>query len=444
MNRRWWACIPLLLAVLAGVGGCATHADRLRDIRVAFDYNQLDLAASKIDTYAQKYDREANVWKLDRAMVELAAGRPREAERLLREVRDAFDHFEQTDVAEKAAVMLTDDTFSAYPGEDYEKVLIRAMLALSNLMSGGGDALAYALQTADKQEQIIQAGADSSGENPKLTYKRVALGPYLDGVLQEATHRDYDDAARSFIKVCSWEEQFAPGKSDVARVQHGRHSAPGNGVVYVFALLGRGPHKVETVELPSTVALLVADRILSATTKHTLPPNIAPVKVPAVVVTANTTRQVLASVDRQPAGQTATITDVSRLAAQQYEAIYPRVIARAVVRRVVKKGVVYGAKEVTHVGNDNLINVAMDVGGVIWEASESADTRCWGLLPDQIQVLRLEVPAGEHVIGLRPDDPLNGSHEYQQTVRVADGRNSYVLANFIDGRLVGNILASEP
>ena len=29
-----------------------------------------------------------------------------------------------------------------------------------------------------------------------------------------------------------------------------------------------------------------------------------------------------------------------------------------------------------------------------WEASEAADTRCWGLLPDKIQVLRIELPAG--------------------------------------------------
>ena len=38
--------------------------------------------------------------------------------------------------------------------------------------------------------------------------------------------------------------------------------------------------------------------------------------------------------------------------------------------------------------------LALDVAGVVWEATESADTRCWGLLPDKIQVMRLELPAG--------------------------------------------------
>jgi len=42
--------------------------------------------------------------------------------------------------------------------------------------------------------------------------------------------------------------------------------------------------------------------------------------------------------------------------------------------------------------------LAVDLAGVAWEATESADTRCWGLLPDQIQVLRVELPAGRHEI----------------------------------------------
>ena len=86
----------------------------------------------------------------------------------------------------------------------------------------------------------------------------------------------------------------------------------------------------------------------------------------------------------------------------------------------------------------------MDVAGVVWEATESADTRCWGLLPDQIQVLRLELPAGEHRIGLRPVGGLAAwTRSTRPSVRIADGRNTYLLATFADGRLIGKILASE-
>ena len=442
---RLRARIAWLLCLLtpALVAGCATHADRLREIRGAFYAGSVETAAVQLDQYSKSYGREADVFKLDRAVVELAAGRPREAERMLREVRDSFDRCEQASLAESTAVMLTDDTHSAYAGEDYEKILIRALLSLSNLMSGGDDAMAYALQVSDVQQRIIQAGADSSGENPKLAYKCVALGEYIHGMLCEASHMNYDDAARSWAKVCSWEQPFPHGPGDVQRAMHGHHSQRGNGVLYVFTLVGRGPYKIEASELPSTVSLLIADRILSATTKHTLPPTVAAVKVPRVVVSLNTTASVAVSVDGRPAGATATITDVGQLAVQQYEAIYPRVLARAVVRRVVKKGVVYGAKESLKVGNGGLTNVAMDIGGVAWEASESADTRCWGLLPDRIQVLRVELPAGEHRVSLRPDGGYGTSTQGETSVRILDGRNTYLLATVADGRIIGNVLSSE-
>jgi hypothetical protein len=319
------------------------------------------------------------------------------------------------------------------------------LLAISNLMSGGDDATAYSLQADAKQEQIIQSGADDSGQNPKLAYKRIALGAYLHGMLREATLLDYNEAARSFVKVCNWEPDFPYGRYDYDRVTTGHHNAKGNGVLYVFTLVGRGPYKEQRNEIPSQVSLLIADRIISALGRHTLPPTIAPVKVPIVVATPQQfdMRGVSVSVNRQNVGETATITDVSKLAIQQYAEIYPRVIARAVARRALKKGIVYGAKEGMQVANGTGVNFLMDLGGVAWEAAEQADTRCWGLLPDRIQVMRVELPAGTHTVGLYPAGGYGAPIAHEKTVKIADGRNTYMLAVFADSRMVGNILSSD-
>src|SRR5262249_31479583 len=158
------------------------------------------------------------------------------------------------------------------------------------------------------------------------SYKQVALGPYIHGLIREETHANYDDAARASAMVVSWQPDFAYGRQDLERVARGRHSAPGSGVLYVFALVGRGPYKQETIEIPSTAALLIADRILSNNSTYTLPPTIAPIKVPKVVVPTSTVSYVRVAVDRRDVGSTATITDVGRMAVEQYEAIYPRVI----------------------------------------------------------------------------------------------------------------------
>ena len=131
---------------------------------------------------------------------------------------------------------------------------------------------------------------------------------------------------------------------------------------------------------------------------------------------------VFVSADGRPVGPTATITDVGRLAVEQYQAIYPRVVVRAVLRRAAKEGIVYGAKEALKTQNNSWVNLAMDVGGIAWEATESADCRCWGLLPDRIQVLRVEMPAGDHQIHLQPDSGFGGLLGADTTVRIEAGQ----------------------
>jgi uncharacterized protein len=443
LARRAWL-LSCGLLVLAAAGGCSNYAQRLVQVRDQFYSGQFDAARETIAKARKQHHKEADVLELEQAIIELGDGNPKQAERLLREVRDHFDHLEQKSLAEGAAAMLSDDNKHSYAGEDYEKVLVRAFLAISNLMGDGSDAGAYALQVADKQQQIIEAGVDKKGDNPKLTYQRVAVGPYLHGMIREATHSNYDDAARDSAMVCSWQPDFAYGRDDLERATRGRHSAPGNGVLYVFALVGHGPYKVEVAEMPSTAALLIAGAILSATTKYGLPPNIVPVKVPKVVVPNNAVQAVRVAVDQRPAGTTATITDVGKMAVQQYEAIYPHVLARAVVRRVVKNGVIYGAKELTGTDRNSLLSVGLDVAGLAWMAAEAADTRCWGLLPDKIQVLRIELPAGEHQVALQPVSNYSGNgREEQQTVTIANGRNTYLMGNFPDMWLVGKLLVSQ-
>jgi hypothetical protein len=313
-------------------------------------------------------------------------------------------------------------------------------------MHDGGDAEAYSLQLIEKQDQIIAAGVDKKGNNPKLNYQRVALAPYLRGVLREATHLDYDDAERSYFAVVNWQPAFQAGRFDLDRAAGGRHSAPGNGVLYVFALTGRGPYKEEAMEVPSTVSLFIAGEIVSAVGHQTVPPNVAPVKVPRIVARCGGTAAVAVGVGPQPVGATEPITDITQLAIQQCEALYPQTVARAVARRILKNGIVYGGKEAAGIQKGSLPGLAIDLAGLAWQAAESADTRCWGLLPDKIQVLRLELPAGEHDITLRPLNPGGTviGRTTTQRVRTADSRNTYLLASFPDSHLVGKVLVSEP
>jgi uncharacterized protein len=436
----------LLLLVLSTVTGCATHADRLVSIRNAYYSGRVDKADQIVATNLKEKDGETDVLKLEQSMIAITDGRPQDAERILREVRDSFDYFEKKDIGETVLSTFTDDNKISYAGEDYEKVLIRCFLALSNLMQGGDDARAYALQVGDKQQQIINSGKDEeTGDNPKLSYNKVALGAYINAAIQEATQINYDEAARSIQLVANWEPSFRYAKQDLDRVTNGVHSKKGNGVLYVFTLVGKGPYKEERPEIPSSQALLIADRIISATSKHSVPPTLAAIKVPVVVRSKNDITNVSVTInDDEFGGMTQTLTDVGRMAVDQYAAIFPSVMARAVVRRVTKKTAIYGLKEATDVENP-IAELALDAVGSAWEATESADTRCWGLLPDKIQVLRLELPAGEHRIELAPVAGKRAiGSGVKHTLIVEDGRNTYLMANFPSSKMIGQVVVSNP
>jgi hypothetical protein len=445
MSRLFRRLSLCCIAVALSLTGCATHMIRLQPVRAAFQRGDVAEADRLLADELEQRSGEEDLLLLDRAMVTLADGRPADAERMLRRARDSFDQLEEESSAETTWSMLSDDDARAYHGEDYEKVLVRAMLALSNLVQDGDDAEAYSLQVIDKQQRIVAAAAQPDGTNPKASYQQVALAPYLRGLLREETHRDYDDAARNFQLVVDWQPDFRPGRAHLARAAGGSHSRRGHGVVHVFALVGHGPFKAEVEEMPTSTSLLIADQILSTQLGTTLPPTVAPIKVPRIVAAPGAAGTVQVAVGDWAAGQTETITDVSQMAIRQQEALLPTTLARAVARRTVKKGTIYGVKQGLGM-REGLPSLALDAAGVAWEASENADTRCWSLLPDRIQVLRLELPVGIHTLEMRPLDRQGQQlgPAVPQTVTVADGRNTYLLVQASDAGLVGRPLTNSP
>ena len=435
---------PFILLLLSG---CASHFDRVQPIRSAFFDGNRAAADEALEKQLKKQKGERDVLLLDKAVIELASGRPKDAERLLRKVRDHFDELEEVDPAREIASMLSDDKVRPYAGEDYEKVLIRALLSISNLMSNGGDAGAYALQMVDKQQQIMQRVEEKykdENQSAVLAYKQVALGPYIRGMLAEESPLTLNDAVRARVQVAKWEPSFRDAQSDLQRCEHEVPMHPGHGALYVFALVGRGPIKQETAEVPTQAALLIADRIFDAVGKRNVTPTLAPVKIPQVVNFVPVADSVSIRIDGELAGNTATLVDIGEMAVRQQEAHYPAVIGRAVARRVIKKGIFYAVEEVADIEKGSMVSLAVMAAGVAWEATESADTRCWGLLPDTIQVFRIELPVGEHVITLRPSQRMGDFGTPAQTrITIEEGRHTYLLGNLPTSQFVGELLTSS-
>ncbi len=432
------ANIAALLIVVA-VSGCARSLHSIDAAREAFAAGDLVTARGSLTELSNGSGRFADAASLDLAIVDLAAGDVAAAESRLRGLRDRFDALPDVAPVHEAVSIVTDDTARVFRPAGYEEVMIRAMLSVCSLADDQIDAESYALQAMMKQTELAREAQQRGVLDVAVAYQPIAMAPYLRGMLREATHHDYDDATKAYQLVSSVRPQFKPAQADIARASGGTHSAPGHGVLYVIACVGRGPILRETTAPTTSAALSIASAVINAKTNEEpagsgkkdrgpVLPNIASVKIPEVVLPQCQAAAIGVRVDGTLYGATQTLTDVGELAVNQLSAEAPWTIARAVVRRVTKEAAV--AKLGDTLGLSGTAGSLFHFAAAsTWSGVEHADTRCWGLLPRELQVLRAELPAGKHQVELQSLG-FSGAAiaaPRSETVSISDGRNQYLI-----------------
>ena len=326
--------------------GCSSAPKKTASVGRSFANGQFAAAAQTLQPMVKRR-RSRETAELDLAMVQFASGDFQGAETRLRACRDRLDSLPKTSLVHDAASLAADDNVRQYKPAGYEEVMIRTMLALCSLASDGVDAESYALQAMMKQNMLHRDSVDTGILQASSPYQPIAIAPYLRGVLREATHHDYDDAAHAYRLVSSVNPAFKPATEDFQRADTGVHSQPGNGVLYVIANVGRGP-VLEEAEAPVTSqALQIASIIVNSQSNQgeedadvPVLPNLATVKVPRVVVPPSPVAALGVEVDGTLQGATQTLTNVGLLAIQQNDAELPWTIARAVARRAFKEAAV--------------------------------------------------------------------------------------------------------
>ncbi|WP_353538421.1 hypothetical protein [Colwellia sp. KU-HH00111] len=98
--------------------------------------------------------------------------------------------------------------------------------------------------------------------------------------------------------------------------------------------------------------------------------------------------------------QSEEIVRISSLAAKQLKDQLPRLITRQIVRLIAKEKI---RKQMELKGGD-IGNIFANIYNM---ATEKADTRSWSTLPDSIHILKVNLDAGQHELGLN----INGIHQ---------------------------------
>lgn len=502
------SCLALtLLLVLLTAGGCHRWQTSHRTAVEQFSTGQLEQSYDSLEKSQKSLRAEQNLLTLDAAIVHLASARPAEAETQLRTVRGELEHLAQADLTEQTTSVLTDDRAVAFSGRAFEQQMALNVLLLASLLNNGQDSFAYALQAAEvchgrrqllaeaaaKQQSpgtpgsgspivpagfqqvsatpVLPGGSGHSGPHtirltPDPTDQTLAFASYLSAAVQSESPTRLQEAEASLMDLSLWNPQFAvhprpsspdPGPASGAGTGPSTVSAmgalcqPGNGTLHVIVFSGRAPEWVAETAAPTSASLLIADRILSVTGKHTLPPTIAPVKIARPQpIDGNPSPGLLhcriggAATAEQRGRETEltfrSLVDLNAVAEADYQQNRDEQIARAVTRRVVKKGAVYVVKEAQKIHRNTAVDLAVNVAGVAWEALEKPDTRSWKLLPARIDIASAELPEGTWQATLRCGGAISTSPPSAIPVRVVNGRNTWVVCFMPQRSLTGHIL----
>jgi hypothetical protein len=146
----------LLLGLVLLVTGCQTHRQVVEQAHESFWQGDLERSGLELAKAAERPRNDLAVLQLDQAMVEFQKGNFADSQHLLKQVRGELSAIPPaSETARSAVSYLTDDTRRAYTGEDHEKLLLPAMLALNSLLRADGDAVAYAHQLGDECAALL-------------------------------------------------------------------------------------------------------------------------------------------------------------------------------------------------------------------------------------------------------------------------------------------------
>lgn len=175
---------------LISLWGCASYTDETREIRSLYRSESYRAALTKLEASDLKTeDKNRLLYRLEKAMI-LDRLQEREKSRaLLIQADKIADELYTTSISRTAASFVVNDAVSDYDGEDYEKVAIHTVLALSFLADQNYESARVEAKKINNKLAEINAGY----EDKKNRYGEDAFARYLSGMIYEA-RGEYDDA----------------------------------------------------------------------------------------------------------------------------------------------------------------------------------------------------------------------------------------------------------
>lgn len=317
-----------------------------------------------------------------------------------------------TSLSDEAATLLTSENIKDYSGEDFEKVLINAYLAMNfALMGKTEEALVEARRVNHKLYLMVTEG--------KRNYQQSAFARYLSAVLYESDG-NWNDAYIDYQKTWELMPQYPGLGRDLWRMAWLLRMRDQMERWDQTAGLTESDHhaarELDPKKKLSEIVVIYENGISPRKRPHE-----TFFSIPVFKPRFNPVREASVVVDGVERGRTVLLQDIEATAIQNLDDKYAGIIAKKLAGVVAKEVVADQIGKHT----DPMIGFAAKM---FFYFSDQADIRSWNLLPRDFQMLRVVVPPGKHVVRL---DPVGANGLPEKTVDVAPGKKVFVNFRYI-------------
>lgn len=353
---------------------------------------------------------------MDEGILLRVAGRYKESNQKFMEAANVIELAGYALASEEIVGMLANEKRSIYQGEDFEKVLIHAFMALNFIALKDWDS---ALVAARKVNEVLYIMMSEGGR----PYEWNSFAKYLTGLLYEQD-REFNDAYISYKQINEAEpdlvKTFPTLKIDLLRgalrmgfgeeVEQFRESFGGKAfedaknslkqkqASVVFLLeTGKSPQKYSSEESHKGEEKGAENLLLAVPRYQSRSSEIQSAKI----FVAN------------QSAVTACLNDIEKTAFAHLNDRMTRYITKALLRAATKVGVAAGVGALTNSEDLGVLT------GLLLFAVSGADTRSWLLLPQKLQVARIFLPEGTYSLKIQY---LDRSGENLSTEKINDIR----------------------
>lgn len=383
---------------------CATYPSKVDNFLTYLSQGRPAEAASDIKDLAFKEGDDQVVYLLEYGTAQQMAGDYKESNKAFLKAEELMDIKDYHSISRITGSLLLNQGMVQYKGEDHEKILVNAMLAVNYLMLGQLDEAQ--VETRKLNDKLYRYRFEG-----KKNYQQNPFAIYLSALIWEAG-RNWDSAYIDFKKAYELNPRLEYLKEDLirsaARAQR-------------FDELAKWRKEFPNIKPPPSQKLGEVVLIYQQGWGPQKQPNPAFPRVPRLYPRYSATQGAQLEVENISTESTQMAVNITDVSIQTLDEQYSDLVAQR-MGGIVTKAVI--ADQVRQ--KDNLL------GDLLWlglNLADQADLRQWASLPSSIQIAKLRLKEGDYrirVVGLDGARQPTGETSAWFSVKVQNQRKHFL------------------